>query len=154
MPFASARPLVIGLVFLGGCAAADPPPTFGQFPARVEQPGPGVPIDWSSDASALRFRTRIEAGRQAGANFAGHLSIITWGCGTQCLSYQILDLRTGRLVSDTLLDFSCHEPEFRRDSELIVQLVDTATYGPCSRGVTRYFRWTGERLEEIGAGTT
>jgi hypothetical protein len=146
--------LPLSSLVASGCSPAPRVPTFAEYPARLQYDGPGVSSDWASDSSARQFRTRLEGGRVAGANFAGHLSIVVWGCGTQCRSYQVLDLRTGRLISDTLLDFSCTEPEFRRDSELIVQHVDTVSRGPCGRGETRYFRWTGEHLVEIGPGTT
>ena len=150
--------LVVVAAVLGvGCAPVSPdelPPTFQDYPSHIVHAGPGVPIDWSSDSTARRFRTQHNRLSEEGANFAGHLSIVTWGCGTQCRDYLFLDLRSGRIISDTLLDFSCRAPEFRRESELIVQRADTTALGPCSRGHTRYFRWTGEQLEEIRAGTT
>ena len=119
-----------------------PVDTFVAFPARVVL---------GSDPSARHFRTVLLAGAAKGPNFAGHFTIVTWGCGTQCLSYAILNARTGRVYGDTSLDFSCHEPEFRRNSALVVQQPATGTGSSCSGARTQYFQWTGESFAEIRA---
>jgi hypothetical protein len=106
-------------------------------------------VDFGSDSSARRFQTVLRQQAAAGPNFAGHITVVTWGCGTQCRDHYLVDARSGRVIADTLLDFSCHEPEFHRNSALVIQRPDTTTFGPCSRGTTRYFRWTGEYLAEI-----
>jgi hypothetical protein len=105
-------------------------------------------VDLTSDSDAPRFRTRLTEGAAEGPNFAGHFTIITWGCGTQCVVDALVDARSGRVYSDTTLDFSCHDPEFRRNSTLVIQRPDTA-FGACSGTDTRRFRWTGDRFIEV-----
>src|SRR5438105_1150903 len=34
-----------------------------------------------------------------GPNFAGHYTVVTWGCGTECQMHAILDGRTGQFIS-------------------------------------------------------
>jgi hypothetical protein len=92
-------------------------------------------------ASARRFRTALRDGVAAGPNFAGHLTVVTWGCGTQCRSDAIVDARTERVYADSALDFGCHDPGYRRASRLVVQRPDWAALGPCSPGPIRSFRW-------------
>lgn len=96
-----------------------------------------------------RFRTRLQGALEGGPNFAGHLAIVTWGCGTQCISYAILDIRTGRLVPDTSLHFSCADVHYRRDSRLVIERGDTVNYGPCSPTQDRLWVWQGSHLTRI-----
>jgi hypothetical protein len=125
-------------------------PRFEDFPADTFVGRP-APVDLTSDPDARQFRTRLREGAAEGPNFAGHLTIITWGCGTQCMSHALVDARSGRVYSDTTLDFSCHDPEFRRNSTLVIQRGDTTTFGECSATATRFFRWTGDRFIDITA---
>ena len=43
------------------------------------------------------MRTKILEALRSGANFAGHYTIITTGCGTGCSSNLIANRRTGRV---------------------------------------------------------
>jgi hypothetical protein len=131
-------------------APATHTPRFADYPTD-SLAGPAAPVDLTSSTDAHRFRTALRAGAVRGPNFAGRLTIVTWGCGTQCLSYAIVDARTGRVFSDSALDFSCHVPEYRRGSALVVQRSDTVALGQCSTGPTRYFRWAGDQLVELRA---
>jgi hypothetical protein len=125
-----------------------PAPRFEDFPAGTFT-GKPAPVDLTSDPDAPQFRTRLREGAKGGPNFAGHLTVITWGCGTQCQVYALVDARSGRVYSDTLLDFSCHDPEFRLNSTLVIQRPDTLPGGSCSDTRTRFFKWTGERFVDI-----
>src|SRR5690242_10449028 len=96
------------------------PPTFTAFQTSDTLAGPPAAPDYEADSTPPRLREIIGDAVQARPNFAGVFSIVTWGCGTQCRSHVILDRRTGRMIDDTLLDFSCHEPDFRLNSTLVV----------------------------------
>lgn len=37
------------------------------------------------------------------ANFASHLRVAEWGCGTSCVSFALVDLRTGRVYDAPFL---------------------------------------------------
>jgi len=41
------------------------------------------------------FRTRIRQGASKGPNFAGHYTIVEWGCGSGCLSIAVVDAKDG-----------------------------------------------------------
>jgi hypothetical protein len=58
--------------------------------------GKKTPINYKSHLLARQFRTIItDTYKNAGLNFAGHYSIVTWGCGTNCEYGAIVDLQTG-----------------------------------------------------------
>src|ERR1700743_182434 len=47
--------------------------------------------------TARRFRTVISEGANKGPNFAGHYTVVTWGCGADCASFAIVDALTGKV---------------------------------------------------------
>jgi len=55
-------------------------------------------------AQARLYRTQLrdaaKLGAQTGPNFAGHYRLASWGCGTGCLSWGVVDLKTGRVAFD------------------------------------------------------
>jgi hypothetical protein len=51
------------------------------------------------DKEYSNFRTRIKQGEQQGSNFAGHYSIIQFGCGTGCSVVIMTDVETGVVYS-------------------------------------------------------
>jgi hypothetical protein len=55
-------------------------------------------LDRRTTPNEWRFRTRIRKGAAEGPNFAGHYTVMTWGCGTECQMHTILDAKTGRFV--------------------------------------------------------
>lgn len=47
---------------------------------------------------ARRYRTVLLKGAAEGANFAGHYSIVGWGCGTSCVQFAVVDLESGQVI--------------------------------------------------------
>jgi hypothetical protein len=45
----------------------------------------------------------IREGGKEGPNFAGHYTIIQWGCGAACVSYAIIDARSGEVFHPAAL---------------------------------------------------
>ena len=82
------------------------------------------------DKSARMFRTRIREGLAEGANFNGHYSFITFGCGTSCVMSYITDTRTGKVFEPPFGEESTPELaiEFKLDSNLIqvIHMGDTS----------------------------
>src|SRR5947208_3010419 len=69
-------------------------PLFGDFPSKGLFHGkPAPPI--LRTAGQRLFRTRIREAAKGGPNFAGHYTIVEWGCGTSCISVAISDTETG-----------------------------------------------------------
>jgi hypothetical protein len=73
------------------------------------------------------FRTRLREGSRTGPNFAGHYTVVIWGCGTGCAQMGVVDARTGRVYFPPLeyMDIPDMENEaersqwFRPDSRLL-----------------------------------
>lgn len=64
------------------------------------EPYTGKPaaVDFGTNPEAMLFKTRISEDVTAGANFAGHYTVSTWGCGTSCRGYAIVDVKTGKII--------------------------------------------------------
>lgn len=60
--------------------------------------GEPAEVDFSSMPEAYLYRTTIRDQAKEGPNFAGHYTVATWGCGTECEGYAIVDAITGRVV--------------------------------------------------------
>lgn len=84
----------LALLCAGEGVRAQALPEFDQFPVtEVFTSKPAAPQ--IRTAGDRMFRTRIREGASKGPNFAGHLTIATWGCGTGCISIAIIDAQTG-----------------------------------------------------------
>jgi len=61
----------------------------------------GIPEypDYSFEPEASRFKTAINNAIDFGVNFAGHYSVATWGCGTDCFGYAVVDVSSGDVVA-------------------------------------------------------
>jgi len=55
-------------------------------------------IDFESFPEVKLYRTAINREVEEGANFAGHYRFATWGCGTDCQGFAIVDLITGKII--------------------------------------------------------
>lgn len=121
---------------------------------------------------ARLFRTRLREAAQEGPNFAGHYTIASWGCGTGCLNFAVIDLKTGRVAFDermrsltnARIAFSEDDADDRFAARLQAQYVfgvmlfrpDSALFvrlGQPNEDETRdgieYFRWTGTRFARL-----
>ncbi|HBG69225.1 MAG: hypothetical protein A2W93_04205 [Bacteroidetes bacterium GWF2_43_63] len=78
--------------------------------------------DFSTDRSALKFVTRIKNGcEDEGVNFAGHYTIVTWGCGSSCQQMAIVDRITGKIIYSQLPFMNNYSgSEFRKDSRMLI----------------------------------
>lgn len=69
-------------------------PRFTDYPAGAKFTGrPARAV--LRDRQARMFRTRLKEGAQAGPNFAGHYTVVRWGCGSGCIEMAVVDARTG-----------------------------------------------------------
>lgn len=90
--------LLAVLILLAGDAAAQKgrAPRFADYPAGAAFKGRPAPAVISSPRARL-FRTMIRTQAREGPNFAGHYTVVTWGCGTDCREFAVVDARTGRV---------------------------------------------------------
>jgi len=96
------------------CGAFD----FNEFPVGEIYEGEISEPDFETNQAALTFRTRIREGVREGTNFAGHYTVIEWGCGTGCQAHAVVDVKTGKIVSFGLP--SVWGADYKIDSFLLV----------------------------------
>jgi hypothetical protein len=80
------------------------------------------------------------------ADFAGHLAVVWWGCGSPCKQAALVDVRTGSISA--IVDASLGAA-YRLDSRLfVVDPPDSAgCYDPrAAYGWPVYYQWTGDSL--------
>ena len=70
-------------------------PRFEQFPPRDRFTGQPTPVNLRSHPMARQYRAVLQKGAAAGPNFAGHFTIVGWGCGASCVTFAVVDARTG-----------------------------------------------------------
>lgn len=139
---------ILSLILVSGLAAAQDWP-FREYPAVVSREKPASPKLETPLARA--HVTIIRAAVRRGPNFAGHYTVVVWGCGTACGVYVIVDNRTGQIYEPPEIskgvDLGFAGPAFRADSSLMIvaSCADPSEYGVkgCQR---KFYRWDGLRL--------
>ena len=88
--------------FVATCWVFAPPargqaalPAFAKYPVEARYRGPQAAPSLRPGTAAWQFRTRIREAARQPANFAGHYVLATWGCGAECVSYTIINVKTG-----------------------------------------------------------
>ena len=91
------------IVAVSWAVQSTPPavPRFEDYPASQTWNGTPAPIQLVTSAERA-FRTRLTNAARQSANFAGHYRLVTWGCGSECISGAIVDLETGKVFSPPL----------------------------------------------------
>lgn len=100
---------------------ATPLPRFEDFRADAGFTGTPAALVTAGSTLARTYRTRLREGAAKGPNFAGHFTLVSWGCGASCQDWAVVDARTGQ-VSEWMIRTTVGA-EFRRESRLL--LVDT-----------------------------
>jgi hypothetical protein len=75
-------------------------PAFANYPVTARYTGPHAAPRLRPGTAAWQFRTRIREAATQPVNFAGRYVLATWGCGAECVSYAILDAKTGAVYFD------------------------------------------------------
>jgi hypothetical protein len=142
-------------------------PSFGDFAVKSVWTARPVPVDLKHNAEARQFRTMLRQGAAKGPNFAGHYTIVGWGCGSSCLNWAIVDAKNGyvffapgaRIVAadhvdsdsdsdrSAGLDVDYNALRFKRDSSLLSVL--GAPEEDASREGIYFYQWTGKRLKLV-----
>jgi hypothetical protein len=135
-------------------------PTFGEYPVKGGEIVSKPRLDLSSSPTARAFRTQLQRAIAEGPNYSGHYRLVYWGCGTSCVGFTVVNLKTGKVidasefggVSGAFLDADDFLPgmndswafRFRADSSLLVVL--GAPNEDYSKMGAYYFVLQGERL--------
>lgn len=130
-----------------GAPTAAPKPRAPDFAAYAVAPyrGPiGLPDFRGRDREHAMYRTRILAGAKAGPNFAGHLALVTIGCGSSCVFVPVVDVQTGRVIKSPLggEDMLSLDMKYQIDSRLIA-----ARYISDERCKFEEIVWTGSAFQ-------
>jgi hypothetical protein len=134
-----------------GSASAAEAPTFERYPVSAAAVGKPAPVRLDSP-NARRYRTMLRDGAREGPNFAGHYTVVTWGCGAGCQTVAIVDAMTGRAFFPAQLEQLGHavmpdEPlQYRLDSSLLIVAGMPGESGP--KGVYYYY-WNGSVLKQL-----
>jgi hypothetical protein len=110
------------------------PPRFGDYPAGEIYSGRIAPVLLETKRARM-FRGRLREGARQGPNFAGHYTVVFWGCGAGCAQVAVVDARTGKVywppldyadIPDSPQEgedqaaFAAQHRNFRPDSKLLV----------------------------------
>ena len=113
--------------------------------------------NFRTDQSAKTFITRIQDGcKEMGVNFAGHYTIVEWGCGTQCLNFAIVDRISGKIIfsqfqSDTIEGH--FGIDYRIDSRMIIMETEAfSEYSGYEMGYRRFDFWRQPVVYEMEDG--
>ncbi len=103
-------------------------PRFVDYPVREVYKGRIAPVVLDTKRARM-FRSRLREDSRRGTNFAGHYTVVFWGCGTGCAQVAVVDARTGKVYWPPL-DYTdiphsadgdpARHPNFRPDSKLLV----------------------------------
>lgn len=138
-------------------------PRFESYPAKPYT-GKNAKPDLNGDPSTKMYRTQIKEWAKEKPNFAGHYILATWGCGTNCTQFAIVDVITGKVYHPTgvttndatnvhheLLDgdefWQSGSIKFRTESNLLV-LIGMPEEDPARRGIS-YYVWNGTQLSLV-----
>ena len=70
----------------------------GLYPINNYEGAPAL-VNFSKFPKAKLYYTAITESASLGPNFAGHFTVITWGCGTDCFQYAVVDAITGEIIA-------------------------------------------------------
>ena len=91
------KTLVVVLIAAGMAVGQAAAPGFDQYriaeAAYKGKPAAAV----LKTAEDRRFRTMIRTGAATGPNFAGHFTVVEWGCGAGCVAAVVVDAATGEI---------------------------------------------------------
>ena len=143
--------IILAGVVVGPASGAAGPrqPDFSRYRVDARFSGTPAPPDLKSGKDARRFRTVLREGARSGPNFAGHFTVVTWGCGTMCQSHAIVDAHSGRV---TMISFpSAYGIEYRLESRLLVfdpsdECLPAGTIGP---ETSEWYEWAGGKLRKV-----
>lgn len=128
MRFSFLYPAVLLAASTSQLALGQKAPAFKSYPVIEYYRGLQTAPKIKSTADAWTYRTRIRRIARLKPNFAGHYSIGTWGCGSSCFHFAIVDVRNGTVYYHHSQDCSAFTTyrdipkpiDFRVDSRLLI----------------------------------
>jgi len=114
--------------------------------------------NFKTDTDAYSFRTQIRTQcKEAGVNFAGHYTIVKWGCGSPCQQVAIVDRINGKIYFSKLPEINneiAFELKCRPDSRMLIinsDLLDQHKgYVNCSSvGKVEIIEWANDKARRL-----
>lgn len=93
-------------------------PQFADHATTTQMITDPAPVNFDTYPQARNFETAITEQAAKGPNFAGHYTIIEWGCGTNCQGHAIVDAETGEIALTGLV--SNFGLAYQKGSELVI----------------------------------
>lgn len=139
-------------------------PKFEQYPVRISPLRSVAKLDVESNPIARMYRTVIRHEMKEGPDFANHYMVATWGCGSSCAQFAVVNLENGRVITAKNVDSvsGVHVAadgflpntdsrdwgfRFKRDSRLLV-LVGTLNEDDSNEGAF-YYELEGDKLKLV-----
>ena len=101
-----------------------------------------------------KFITRIKDECKSGVNFAGHYTLVTWGCGSPCQRSAIVDRKTGEIFDGLETTYGI---DFKKDSRMIIKndgVLNRETNLIKIHGAEWYelthVLWDGKKFKDLG----
>jgi hypothetical protein len=103
-------------------------PRFGDYPVKEIYKGRIAPVILDTKRARM-FRSRLREDSRQGPNFAGHYTVVFWGCGTGCAQVAVVDAKSGKVywppleytdIPDSTEGAPAAHQNFRPDSKLLV----------------------------------
>jgi hypothetical protein len=95
------------------------------------------------------FRTVLRNGARKGPDFAGHYTVVEWGCGSNCVVFAVVDALSGKVYDRDLPPTSGGYPcglLFNPDSNLFVVGESATPSGDCE---DHLYSWEGSRFVPV-----
>ncbi|MGH9967421.1 MAG: hypothetical protein ACREBG_06260 [Pyrinomonadaceae bacterium] len=130
-------------------------PRFEGYPAQEKFMGKPAPAIISHPRARL-FRTMIRTQARNEPNFAGRYTLATWGCGSGCQGFAMIDAQTGRVYFNpkalnvgTVPYQDEDSLQFRTDSRLLVVSGYVDGFRGYQSEAKFYYEWKNDRFRLI-----
>lgn len=148
-------PVCLAIVILSTAVFAQQDLPFDKYPVSSVYKGRPAPARPTTKFQ-LRFQTVIRKGAEKGPNFAGHFTVVIWGCGTACAQFAIVDAATGNVFDPPFsgVSFGTDTGQYFQQSGIHYQLNSSLLViqgCPDEKNCAQYlYNWTGEKLQQVG----
>lgn len=153
----SSRSILVLLIAMAGLTPAAEELRFEDYPASFAFAGKPAAPRLRTPGQRM-FRTAIASAEEKGPNFAGAFTIAEWGCGTACVSFVVVDARSGAVYENPFgsvpkaavylgppPDPASTGLSYRLDSRLLV-VAGCPNWTACAR---YYYEWAGDRFKLV-----
>lgn len=141
-------PIVLSLLTLAGMPVTGQSQChypFADFPAEDLYKGkPALPK--LTTPTQREFRTVLRIGSEKRPNFAGHYTVVEWGCGSNCIVFAVIDAVSGKVYDSAMPAINDEYPcglLYRSKSKLFVVEKSRNPNGDCK---AEFYTWDGSRF--------